>query len=329
MSAEEGSGYPLVAAAPVLGLALNVFVHIVCSRMFWSARQMRALGAGALAGVPMAAMLTLCARTASPLWGGESWLLLAFNVVLYFALAYGYFHFVNLNLASLRIRVLCELGAVPAGLSESELLSRYGSEAIVAARLDRLVQGGHLQLRDGRYVLGPNWVFLLLFEVFEFMKFMVLGRGSRLLDNIPHLRRSHPLLGIFIFASKYPLCRLVAAGVVNTVLGYGLYCVLVWWGVDYRAALVVLTAVTMVSTFLAYRYLLTSSCREHLVVRCVCVCGVVYLVNERVLAWAMTQGVGLFVAQALVLPFVVALSFALNQFCVFGGGSRVSRKSAP
>jgi hypothetical protein len=49
------------------------------------------------------------------------------NVVIYFALSYCYFHFVNLGETARRIRMLRELYASHEGLTVGEILDRYNA----------------------------------------------------------------------------------------------------------------------------------------------------------------------------------------------------------
>jgi hypothetical protein len=282
----------------------------------------------ALAGLPLTAAATVLALLPGT-WSLNAWAMLAFSAVANLALAYGYFHFVNLNLASLRIRLLSEFAAAPGGLPLAELFRRCNAAAVVTARLERLVQRGHLQVKDGRYVLVPNRAFLLPFEVFEFLKFVVLGRGSRLLANIPCQRRAHPLLGVLLFVMDDRVCRSVAVAVVNVALGYGVYAVLVVLGLGYRPALVVLALVTSLSNILVCRRFAIGGRRGPLVVKFICVCGTICMADERILTIILGRGFGALTGQALVLPLIVCLLVLLDGLWVSRGSKNASRKVTP
>ena len=144
---------------------------------------MASLGLGALIGLVTTVVFGLIAVLSQTSALDGPWAVFCMNILCYLALAYGYFHFVNLNLASLRIRLLREIGQAPGGLATDALGERYSAKSVIDARVRRLVEGGHLVKTAGRYYLGKNKSFLLLFEVFEFMKHVVLGRGSRLIER--------------------------------------------------------------------------------------------------------------------------------------------------
>jgi hypothetical protein len=77
-------------------------------------------------------------------------------VLTYVALAFGFWAFLNLNMTSLRIRMLRELLHSRSGMSRAELFDRYSTEEFLRRRLTRLERSGDLALVDGRYRLGSQ-----------------------------------------------------------------------------------------------------------------------------------------------------------------------------
>ncbi|OGG99666.1 MAG: hypothetical protein A2600_12455 [Candidatus Lambdaproteobacteria bacterium RIFOXYD1_FULL_56_27] len=77
----------------------------------------------------------------------EGWLpVLAYLVVVYNGLGYGYFHFFNLSETARRIRLLIEVyQGVGAGTE------KYQPESMVKNRIDRLVAMGQLEEGQGKY----------------------------------------------------------------------------------------------------------------------------------------------------------------------------------
>ena len=73
------------------------------------------------------------------------------NLVAYLAFSFGYFNFINLNIASLRIRMLQELAEAGGEMPVEALTGLYNTEEVIALRIDRLASGGHLS--SGRGVL--------------------------------------------------------------------------------------------------------------------------------------------------------------------------------
>jgi hypothetical protein len=96
------------------------------------------------------------------------------NLFTYVALAFGYFNFVNLTVASLRIRLLEEIGEAGGALPATTLKAAYNSSEVVAIRLQRLVQGGHLVEKDGRLHSG-RLPFLIVARIFDGLRWFILG----------------------------------------------------------------------------------------------------------------------------------------------------------
>jgi hypothetical protein len=102
---------------------------------------------------------------------------LAANLLLFAALGYCYFHFVNLAITARRIRLLLELAASPAGLSFREIVARYGARDMIARRIARLEGSGQIRERGGRYVLGAP-VMHGIVQVMLALKLLLLGKRS-------------------------------------------------------------------------------------------------------------------------------------------------------
>ena len=65
----------------------------------------------------------------------------------------------------------------PAGLTKEELLSRLTNDVLVASRLDDLVAGNLISLRDGRYVIGSRGD-LIARACIGFRRLMRMERGG-------------------------------------------------------------------------------------------------------------------------------------------------------
>lgn len=168
---------PLVVAAPVIGLAAACVAHLGLARPLRRHGPYPALVAGIAVGLLVALGCTLrpLATTAVPTTDALALTLL--NVVAFLALAFGYFNFVNLTIASLRIRMLEEIRSAAGPLGRAALLSRYDTDRVVGLRIERLVNGGHLVERDGRLVTGRHR-FLLVSRCFEMLRRVILGRHA-------------------------------------------------------------------------------------------------------------------------------------------------------
>ena len=95
----------------------------------------------------------------------------------YLALAFGYFNFVNLTVASLRIRLLEEIREAGGLLPTNTLKTAYNSREVVANRLQRLLQGGHLIEKNGRLHSG-RLPFLIVARIFDSLRWFIIGRQN-------------------------------------------------------------------------------------------------------------------------------------------------------
>jgi len=167
--------YPVVVAAPVLGLAAYCIGQILVARLSPGRSPYHSLKLGFIAGllVAMAVSGWAVATMAISLQDRLGYLVL--NLLTYLALAFGYFNFVNLTVASLRIRLLEEIRASDGALSADALGAAYNSREVVAIRLQRLVQGGHLVEKNGRLHSG-RLPFLIVARIFDGLHWFIFGR---------------------------------------------------------------------------------------------------------------------------------------------------------
>jgi hypothetical protein len=96
------------------------------------------------------------------------------NAVAALGFAFCYFNFVNLTVASLRIRILEELADSGGRMPRASLLDRYGTASVADIRLERLVRGGHLVERNGRLHTG-RLQFLVVARIFDVLRRLIFG----------------------------------------------------------------------------------------------------------------------------------------------------------
>lgn len=171
-------GYPLLAAAPVLGLAVDFAAHTLAARVF--SRPAPAILTGIALGFAATAVTTVAGLLQRDAAFLDAAALAVFNAVGFLALAYGYFNFVNLNMTSLRIRLLHEFLETDRGLSRSEVLGRYDARELIERRIARLTEQKHAEERDGRFYLRPT-VLLPIASTLDLLKWIVLRRKNRIL----------------------------------------------------------------------------------------------------------------------------------------------------
>jgi hypothetical protein len=171
------TAYALVALAPVFGLAAYCISHVVLSRTNRSRGNYYPLVLGCQCGLAVTAAISLAALLGMHCGLADGLALAGLNLTTYLALAFGYFNFVNLNITSLRIRMIQELADSGGRLPADALAGLYNTETIIALRIDRLTRGGHLAQRGGRYYSGKRR-FLLVARIFDLLRWAILGQRS-------------------------------------------------------------------------------------------------------------------------------------------------------
>jgi hypothetical protein len=159
--------------APLAGLSLNVLIQAGLS---WaSVRLPVSMGLGFLAGLVASGAVAAYALWRSGAEAPDFAALLALDLVTSVGLGFGYLNFVNLNAASIRIRILKEIQEA-GGLSREELARRYDDAQLIEDRIHRLIRERQLLERDGRYVPGVP-LMLLAARTIGAMKWVVMGHS--------------------------------------------------------------------------------------------------------------------------------------------------------
>jgi hypothetical protein len=158
LAANVGTQLIVVRARPAAGIAPSIVVGFLAGLAV-------AAAGGAL--IPAGAATTVLDRPATFLA----------DLIAYLCLSYCYFNFLNLGITARRIRLLIELLETPGGLTWRELLKRYNAQEMVRARLGRLLSGGQVRERGGRYTIGTP-LMLLVARVIVLLKVLFLRSGS-------------------------------------------------------------------------------------------------------------------------------------------------------
>jgi len=168
------SWYPIIVLSPVLALATNCAAHVAVARISGNSGPYRAIVRAAIVGLGVVVALTLigCRRLALPRHDVVS--LIFLNSVAYLALSFDYFSFVNLCLTSLRIRMLREIQGAGGSLAGERLGELYDDRSMTNLRIDRLVSGGHLVLREERLYSHKSF-FLAIATFFDWLRWFVMG----------------------------------------------------------------------------------------------------------------------------------------------------------
>ena len=163
-----------IASAPLAGLALTVLTQIVVVHL-----SRGKVGASIIIAIFCGLAATLAAialgRAKSPgATGGfvDTWLL---GGATYLALAFGFWTFLNLNITSLRIRILRELLRAGGSIALSEMPMLYTGAERLRRRLKRLENGGQIMRQDGRWRI-KSWQVLAIARCVEALRSLVLPR---------------------------------------------------------------------------------------------------------------------------------------------------------
>jgi hypothetical protein len=167
----------LLTSAPVVGLAADAVVQIASLNAF--GRLPASIAAGALFGFIATAVTTAFAlapiRDFAEL--APAWMLALFT---YCALAFGYWAFLNLNVTSLRIRLLREILQAPGSISRSDLAERYSGDEFLRRRLHRLEFGSRqLSHVDGRWRLRVRTLYVVACIVSALRALIIPSRATR------------------------------------------------------------------------------------------------------------------------------------------------------
>lgn len=119
-----------------------------------------------------------------------------------------------------------------------------------------------------------------------------------------------------LFEKRFAVFLLV--GGVNTLFGYGLFALLMFFGVHYALALFVATIVGVIFNFKSTGALVFESSDNRLVLRFILGYVVVYLFNLAGIRCLEALGVGAIVGAAFMMLPAAVLSYILNSRFVFG-----------
>lgn len=166
----------LLTGAPLLGLASNVALQILLGRLPLPIGPVRRQLVSFAAGFVVAALGLIRLLQPAPLTTLDQAGYLALHLSSYVLLGFVFFNVINLNVSSLRIRMLKEYAGVdPQPLAEAVLREKYSARRMLDARLERLAAGGQLAVRNDRYYYRPGTV-VLIGRFFAFMQRFLLGK---------------------------------------------------------------------------------------------------------------------------------------------------------
>jgi hypothetical protein len=141
-----------IAIAPLAGLALTVLTQIMVVHVT-RGRVGASILIGVLGGLTATLAFIALGRAETPSATGgfvDTWLL---GVATYLALAFGFWAFLNLNITSMRIRILRVLLRAGGRMALSDMAVFYTPAERLRRRLERLEKASQIMREDGRWVL--------------------------------------------------------------------------------------------------------------------------------------------------------------------------------
>ena len=155
--------------SPIISLGINVSSQVLISRYVDRIGLLKSIFVGFAMGAITLLIIELCSLDYISSF--------VVNLLIYSALGYCYFHFVNLGETARRIRLLRELAGLENGLSEEEILQRYNAEEIVTKRLGRLIKNGQIICKNNCYYIGKP-LMLFISKLIVSMKILILSKRS-------------------------------------------------------------------------------------------------------------------------------------------------------
>jgi hypothetical protein len=168
----------LVLASQVLALAINCAAYLVLRRAFGSSLAVSIFG-GLGFGFVVVVTVALESLRYADIDPVES---LICQIGTYLALSFCFWTFLNLNVASLRIRVMRDLLQSGGTAAVSDVLRAYSDAERLQRRLVRLSNGGQIELVNGNWRLRSSLI-LSLARCIDLIR-AIMGQGGNSNGNL-------------------------------------------------------------------------------------------------------------------------------------------------
>jgi len=162
---------------PILALAVNVITQVLAFRATRGAHYFRSIVQGVLAGLLFLAVFEALFEAGAGSFGGLVATTLLVHAPTYLALSYCAYNFIQLGQTSIRIRMYAEIASQPSGVSVEEMKREYNDQAMMQARLRRLIESGDIIEKDGRYFVGRRRL-VVISDIIVAAKRFLLGKAS-------------------------------------------------------------------------------------------------------------------------------------------------------
>lgn len=143
----------ILCIGPIVGISANVLAHLILCRSVSYKGHVRIQ----LISIALGAAVTFASLVVLQEYAAIPWLIWADDALVhmftYTFLSFCFFNLISSTSGSLRVRMLREyLSCYPKSLSSGKLQTLYSVNAMLEARLNRLLAGGQIGLRGVRYI---------------------------------------------------------------------------------------------------------------------------------------------------------------------------------
>jgi hypothetical protein len=156
--------------SPIICFIVNVLMQVVMCRYKLSKGMLKTELTGFLSGL-LFLFLNLIFQSYISVY------ILIVNLIIYTALSYCYFHFINLSVTARRIRIVRELYQYENGLTKTEILRKYNAKDMVENRINRMINSGQIITKNDRLYIGKP-ILLLIAKIMVLLKIIIIGRKS-------------------------------------------------------------------------------------------------------------------------------------------------------
>lgn len=111
--------------------------------------------------------------------------------------------------------------------------------------------------------------------------------------------------------------RFVLIGIVNTIFGYSLFVFLLYIGLHYTLAVLIGTIIGVLFNFKTTGNFVFNSKENKLLIKFICVYGIIYLLNISSLYIFELFQINLYIAGAILIIPMALISYVLNKKIVF------------
>lgn len=123
---------------------------------------------------------------------------------------------------------------------------------------------------------------------------------------------------LFPYKVDYTFIRFVLIGILNTAFGVGLYCLFIYWGIPYRIAVLLSTALGVLFNFKTIGTFVFKNTNNRLIFKFIAAYVIIYFINIGFIHLLLEYTkLNEYIAGIIATPIVAIASFILQKYFVF------------